>query len=334
MKFLKTILLPAIMSTAVITSAPAAAAGGDDVKITAKIDSVQTLQGLLRRIDVEVIQPEGVSLEWNAVTPGNDGKTIVELYPGIEISKRAAIDSTRLGNGRLQLRSHMLVQPWDSGEFVIPGIPLYSGLDTFRSNQIALKVIPADTDTMTSINKALMPTIEQDRHFWDWVPDWLYFYWWVYLIALLAIGGAITAYIIYVRNRTKAAAEPLEPAIPPYDKAMIRLEDLKQSKLYENGDSKLYFTTLTDILREYLEGRFGIYAMEMTTPQIKRAVYATVSEKTASKMMNEILEMADFVKFAKMRPLTEENLRAFNQAMQFVENTKPEPEPTGKEATR
>jgi hypothetical protein len=71
--------------------------------------------------------------------------------------------------------------------------------------------------------------------------------------------------------------------------------------------------------------------MEMTTPQIKRAVYATIPAKTASKLMGEILEMADYVKFARMRPLPEDNMRAFTQAMQFVESTKPEPQTLEKE---
>ena len=37
--------------------------------------------------------------------------------------------------------------------------------------------------------------------------------------------------------------------------------------------------------------------------------------------------MADFVKFAKMRPMPDDNVAAWNRALQFVEETKPQPEP-------
>ena len=43
--------------------------------------------------------------------------------------------------------------------------------------------------------------------------------------------------------------------------------------------------------------------------------------------MERVLETADFVKFAKVRPLPDDNVRAFTSAMQFVEDTKPKPAP-------
>lgn len=296
----------------------------DPVSVTAKIDSVETLQGMLRQIDIEVVQPTSLILDWSAVEPPKDNE-ILEIYPGIELTSASRIDSTRLGNDRLQLTRKLLVQPWDSGEFVIPGLPLIAGIDTFASNPIALKVVPAPTDTMTTINSAMMPTVKQESHFWDWVPDWLYDYWWAYLIAVVAIIAAVVAYLRYAKGGSVKVKVPKVKLIPPYDKAMAQLQELQQKKLCEKGQEKQYYTTLTEILREYLEGRFGIYAMEMTTTQIKRAVYATVPEKEASKKMDEILEMADYVKFAKMRPLPEDNLRALNQAIAFVENTRPAP---------
>ena len=43
--------------------------------------------------------------------------------------------------------------------------------------------------------------------------------------------------------------------------------------------------------------------------------------------MSRVLEIADFVKFAKARPLPEDNAASFRAAMQFVEDTRPLPEP-------
>lgn len=308
------------------------------VQVTAGIDSVDVMQGGLRKVEVEVVQPKGLNLRWLS-DPMDSARRVVEIYPGVEVNYSSAVDTTDLGNDRLQLRRTLLVQPWDSGEVIVPGIALVAGIDTFRSAPFAMKVYTADVDTMTTVHP-MMPEASQSRHFWDWLPDWIYYYWWVILLGLLLIGGAAAAYILHRKGGLKQLLAEPEKIVPPYEKAIAELQNLKGRQLCEKGQEKEYYTELTEILRQYLEGRFGINAMEMTTPQIKRAVYSTVSEKSASAMMTEILEMADYVKFARMRPLPEDNVRAFNQAMQFVENTKPVPEAedakanNGKEATR
>ncbi len=299
------------------------------VQVIATQDSVDVMQGALRKVEVEVVQPSEMQLRWLS-DPASPEQKIVELIPGVEVNWSSAIDTTRLGNDRLQLKRTLLVQPWDSGEYIIPGIALAAGNDTFLSKPVSLKVYAANIDTMTTIH-TWMPPVEQKRHFWDWVPDWIADYWWGYVIALGLIAAAVVAYIFYRKGGLRSALQPEPKAVPPYEKAIAELQLLRGRQLCEKGREKEYYTDLTEILRQYLDGRFGINAMEMTTTQIKRAVYATVSEKSASAMMNDVLEMADYVKFAKMRPLPEDNMRAFNQALSFVENTKPAPEPDTQE---
>lgn len=311
----------------------ACSAFAQDVKVTAAIDSVETVQGKLRKIDVTVLQSPDVNLEWS-VKEQDDKNIVQELYPSIEIRNISKIDTLKAGD-RLELRRSLLVQPWDSGEYVIPGLFLTANIDTFRSNTIVLKVLPALTDTMTTIDtKAYMPVVNQESHFFDWVPDWLYYNWWIFVLCLAVIAGGVIAYLIFSKKLITRIKMPLVKVIPPYEKAIGRLTELRERNLCEKGQEKQYYTILTEILREYLEGRFGIYAMEMTTPQIKRAVYAAVPAKTASLLMSEILEMADYVKFARMRPLPEDNMRAYNQAVTFVEDTKPKPEIQDKEGSK
>lgn len=307
------------------------------VQVTATIDSVDVLQGRLRQVDVEVVQPESMTLKWlTDREEGEKSQVPVELLSGVEVNSASAIDTVRLGAGRIQLNRTLLIQPWDSGEFVVPGIALTAGQDTFRSSPFAIKVYTADIDTMMTIH-SWGPAVSQPRGFFDWVPDWIADYWAAYLIGLLLIGGAIAAYVLKRKGGLREVLKPEEKPIPPYEKAMQQLEILKQRQLCEKGQEKTYYTELTEILRQYLEGRFGINAMEMTTPQIKRAVRATVPADAAPGLMNEVLEMADYVKFARLRPLPEDNVRAFNQAMTFIENTRPAAEAAdseGKEGKR
>lgn len=319
---------------AILALGAAAVAAAGPVQVTARIDSVDVMQGALRKVEVEVVQPRGLHARWLSDPVDSAGRA-VELMPGVEVNYSSAVDTTDLGNDRLQLRRTLLIQPWDSGEVVVNGIALVAGIDTFRSAPFALKVYTADVDTMTTVH-GMMPEAVQPRHFWDWMPDWLYNYWWAILAGLLVIAGGVVAYVLNRKGGLRKILAEAPKPVPPYDKAIAQLNNLRVRQLCEKGREKEYYTELTEILRQYLEGRFGINAMEMTTPQIKRAVYATVPEKSASTMMNDVLEMADYVKFARMRPLPEDNARAFSQAMQFVENTKPEPEPEaqGKEARK
>lgn len=295
------------------------------VQVTATVDSVDVWQGALRRVEMEVIQPRSLVARWLS-DPRDSAQRYVEIQPGVEVNWSSEVDTVDLGNDRFQLRRSVLIQPWDSGEVVISNLGVVSGIDTFRANPLVLKVYTADVDSMTTVHE-MMPYAVQKRHFWDWVPNWLHDYWWAWILGLVAIAAAVAGYILYRKGGIKKMLATPEKPVPPYEKAITQLNILRTRQLCEKGREKEYYTELTEILRQYLEGRFGINAMEMTTPQIKRAVYASVPEKSASAMMNEILEMADYVKFARLRPLPEDNARAFSQAMQFVENTKPEPQP-------
>ena len=96
-----------------------------------------------------------------------------------------------------------------------------------------------------------------------------------------------------------------------------------------NGEG--LFTELTDILRTYLYRRFGINAMEMTSRQILAAISADKETKDKKPLVRQILDMADFVKFAKVRPLPADNIQSYENAVKFVEDTKPVPVEEAKE---
>lgn len=146
-----------------------------------------------------------------------------------------------------------------------------------------------------------------------------------------AIGLIILGLIIWLLawliaryiSRRNATPRPA-PKIPPHVVANKALIELGHRKLWQKGKTKAYYTALTSILRTYIDGRWGIGAMEMTTDEIIIAL-RDVEMPTASRThLIEILRTADFVKFAKAEPEGEVNEEAMNQALYFVENTKPE----------
>lgn len=300
-------------------------ASAGPVQVTAKVDSVDVMQGGLRKVEVEVVQPRSLHARWLS-DPVDSARRVVELMPGVEVNYSSAIDTTDLGNDRLQLNRTLLIQPWDSGEVVISGIAIVSGIDTFRSAPFALKVYTPDVDTMTTVHD-MMPEAVQARHFWDWLPDVIYNYWWIILLGLLAIAGGVVAYVLNRKGGLRNVFAEAPKPVPPYEKAIAELNNLRVRQLCEKGREKEYYTELTEILRQYLEGRFGINAMEMTSTQIVKALRSNPDTRMTADEMRSVLSIADFVKFAKVRPLPDDNIKAFNRAQTFVEETKPAPEP-------
>ena len=123
------------------------------------------------------------------------------------------------------------------------------------------------------------------------------------------------------KKKDVAVVEKKQPKIPAIVTARARLEDMRQKESWNNGTPKTYYTELTDIVREYLEGQFHIDAVEMTTDEIKAAVSSiNIGERVSSKLF-DVLGTADFVKFAKATPTKEQNEKSFSDINNFVEDS-------------
>lgn len=143
-------------------------------------------------------------------------------------------------------------------------------------------------------------------------------------IALIVLALVVWLVVWYVRRykaRRGVVVKP-GPQIPPHVVAIKALEELGHRKLWQNGKYKLYYTSLSDILRAYIAGRWGVGAMEMTTDEIIAALRDVELSIDSRANLVAIMRTADMVKFAKAEPAAEENEDNFTKAYYFVENTK------------
>ena len=113
------------------------------------------------------------------------------------------------------------------------------------------------------------------------------------------------------------------PPLPPHEEAFAALERLRVLHLCQDGKHKLYYSTLTDILRTYIVRRFDVGAMEMTSDEIIEAMRGVELQQKQSMDLTMILREADLVKFAKAMPESEESEAAMRAAWEFVDATKP-----------
>ena len=144
----------------------------------------------------------------------------------------------------------------------------------------------------------------------------------IVLIILLLLLYALKRILAHFGKNITDIFKPAPP-LPPHVEAQMALEKLRQQRLWQEGEHKLYYSTLTDILRAYIAGRYGVGAMEMTSDEIIEAMRDVELPQKSAMDLSDILRAADLVKFAKALPEADENEAAFRAAWDFVEQTKP-----------
>lgn len=253
------------------------------------------------------------------------------LMQGVEVLNLSKPDSSVIENDRLLIKQDILITSFDSSLYLLPPLKVIDGADTVYSNQVALKVstLPVNAD--------------KPEEFYDIKPTWKPpFVWADYLPLIYGVLFAlflicVIAYIIK-RMRNRQSLIPFkkeEPKLPAHEQAFKELDEIKQQKLWQQGLNKVYYTLLTETLRKYIVERFGINAMEMTSGEILDALKGAEEAKPVYDRLEQILQLSDYVKFAKMHPLPDENDLSMTNAYLFVDQTKPLPEeePDGKPST-
>ena len=284
------------------------------ISLKASLDSAHIIMGKQTSLHIEIVDNNGV----NGVLPILNSDTIIAE---IEVISKSQADTIDLENNRRQINQDIIIQSFDSGLYTIPPIQYIVGKDTFKANPLALKVIPVSVDSLQTIH-GQADVIYPNSRWYDFLPDFITDYWGWILVVIIVILGAIFGLLLY-KKKLPITLTPAKKEIPPYELAIQLLEKLRDEKLCERGQEKEFYTRLTDILRSYIDSRFGINAMEMTTTQIIESLNSNNETVDSKSYVEQVLEIADFVKFAKVRPLPDDNVKSYNWALQFVKETKP-----------
>jgi hypothetical protein len=145
---------------------------------------------------------------------------------------------------------------------------------------------------------------------------------------LAAAGGAVVlalGVLLVLRRRKKRASASI--ARPAHEIALEALAVLNAERLIEFGRYEDYYVRLSSIVRQYLEGRFGVRAPEMTTDEFLAAAQRSRDLAAPDRQsLQEFLSEADLVKFARHVPTRERAERAWTAARAFVESTRPRSE--------
>ena len=282
-----------------------------EVRVSAKLDTTKMLIGDQVNLWFNLEHTEGMKVDFPATGDSIAGK--------LEVLSASKPDTVSKLNRIWKIRQRVVVTSFDTGFFIIPPYTfrLNGGRDSVRTSAISLEVFGMPVDTTKGITDIKLP-YEIKVTFSEVLP--------YIVVGLLLV--AISIFLIRYYRKKKATVvipeKPAPPPVPAHILALEQLDELVREKLWQQGKIKLYYSRLTDIIRQYIELRFGVPAMEQTTEDIIRDFrkQGHISEKIRNELKG-LLELADLVKFAKWQPEAEDHEASQQAAYDFILKTKP-----------
>lgn len=150
------------------------------------------------------------------------------------------------------------------------------------------------------------------------------------MLGMLAVVLGTAAYYRWWAHPAAETALPAPPPLPPYEAAKAALDELRQSGMLDRGENVQYVDRLSILLRTYLGGRFEFPALEETTTELMSSMRARLPDRGRAgqrDVLRRILEECDLAKFAQYRPKADMALEMTDWVEEFVESTRPRPEP-------
>ncbi|MBI9052909.1 MAG: hypothetical protein JEY96_03775 [Bacteroidales bacterium] len=277
------------------------------VSVEAKLDTTEFLIGDQVGLELHVKQPVNVDV----AIPIFDS----ELTNQIEIVEQSENDTSLLENGDWLIKKRILITAFDSGYYALPPIPVLYYSDTIKTEPLLFKVNTIKVDTSQAIKDIKMP-YAAPLTFKEVLP-------WAGGTIGVALLILVLVYVFRKIKRNEPIIRRLKPKEPAHIIALRDLTKLNNDKLWQKERIKLYYTELSDILRVYLWNRYSIRTMERTSEEILESL--KISDFKNDELFDElqsIFKISDLVKFAKFKPLPDENATCMNNAYDFVEKTK------------
>ena len=292
-----------------------AAVDPDAPTVAVHTDRAEAHVGDPIRISVVTVAKAGVPVN----LPGT-----FDLGPFSLLGRDETIEQN-LGDGRIRREFVLKVAAYEPGELELPALDVtYLGphgeVKTARTGPVAIKIASLiANEPEPAIKDAASPVsvMEENR-----IP--------LYVGAglLVAAVSALITFFIARKLRSRRGERPGPPPRPAHEIALERLDRLVALGFLENADNRPFYFAVSEVMRDYLGGRYGFDSLEMTTDELIVELKQHAGRDLASFMVTEIqvwLSASDLVKFAKVSPTANEARGALESAIRIVTATRPAP---------
>jgi hypothetical protein len=117
------------------------------------------------------------------------------------------------------------------------------------------------------------------------------------VLGMMAVAAVLTLVGVRMYKARVARLQP-KPQIPPHVLALGRLEELQRSGRLASEAPRLVIGELSEILREYLGGRYRLLALDMTSTELLNALAYVDLRQVALDEMRRFADDSDLMKFA------------------------------------
>ena len=245
------------------------------------------------------------------------------IIKGLELVQPMKSDTSQSPDGLVVVNQSYVITAFEDSLFLIPAFPFVIEDDTVWSNPVSLKVIqPFVIDTaqnqIADIKNVFTPKISILYYLKKILP---------WLIGVILLAALVFLLIKYIKKRPANVAREVEIKLPADEIAIMKLEKIRNEKLWQQNRHKEYHSQLTDVLREYIENNYNIPAMEMTSDEVLVQLnFIRLEDKSTFSILQQILHLADLIKFAKWNVGPDEHELSLTNAFNFVAQTKIEEE--------
>lgn len=141
------------------------------------------------------------------------------------------------------------------------------------------------------------------------------------VVGLALLGAGIVWYL-----RRRASRRDSLPPIPAHELAFEALNRLRQTDFGNPEAVRWFYFEISEVVRTYVEGRFRLNATDLTTEEILASL-TSLEEMAAdqTRVLQGFLIDTDQVKFAHREPSLVDIEGTYEQALGFVEATRPVP---------
>jgi len=296
---------PAVIMMVLLIVAPPL---GAQSSVSVAVDSARVTVGDRLTMTVTVEHPAGATVTWPDSLDLSPFEVLEARSEGGTTRSSAALILTAFELGMLEIPSlDVVVTAAGGAEEVVSTSPY------------AVEVVSVGTDESGDIRDIRGPLTVPMSPFR------------LALLILLPLLLAALLFVLARRLRSRKDDSP-RPALgplprPAHEIALEALVALGGSGMLERGQVKEFHIEASDILRRYVEARFRVEALEMTTREVLTGLDVAGSEPRFRDGLGAFLEQCDLVKFAKVRPGADASRELLDLGRRLVLDSVPAPQP-------
>ena len=247
-----------------------------------------------------------------------------------ELISETSIDTTKQENGYIFSKKYEITS-FDEGEYIIPKIKIQIGDKLFSTDSKKITVNLVEVDTTKQGLYDIKPSFDKFSSI-EILKLSLKNNYPVILFSVLLIIS-----LVYFRSKIIEFFNPLlniKPALRPIELIKKRLSDLEKINIDTSYEVKLFYSELTFALRSFFEKEVYDKALESTTGELilklnnLSEIKSFAISKDSIKIVEDIFQRADLVKFAKFLPeksVIQNDLKTINEEVKLFSELLPEP---------